>query len=253
MSNIMKINKQPYFIIGKLMYLISLAELAIYSFFRGDIGMTRPTKFPFLEGYTQILAIVSGIILLISVLFILAKRYTTAAVFTIASTIFLMTTSRHIGNQWLDAVNGFKSLWLIGGALLLLVDNEKYRKNIILYNVIVVSVFFYHCGIAHFQFADFVKGLIPDFIPFPLFFTYFAGICLLLAAIGLFTAQYRSLAALLSGIQTVGWCLLLHIPRALTLKGDEWIGVGESLAVSGICFMLYSVFDNKKERLLEEV
>jgi hypothetical protein len=247
----MKINKQNYFAIGKLIYLISLSELAIYSFFRGDIGMTRPTKFPFLEGHTQILAIVSGIILLISILFILTDHYTKVAVFTIASTIFLMTTTRHIGNQWLDAVNGFKSLLLIGGALLILTVNEKYRKNIILYNVIVVSVFFYHCGIAHFQFADFVKGLIPDFIPFPLFFTYFAGICMLLAAIGLFTAKYRSLAALLSGIQIVGWCLLLHIPRALTLKGDEWIGVGESLAVAGICFMLYSVFDKQRNFSVE--
>jgi uncharacterized membrane protein YphA (DoxX/SURF4 family) len=95
------------------------------------------------------------------------------------------------------------------------------------------------CGIAHFQYVEFVKGLIPTFIPFPLFFTYFAGVCLILGGVGLLIPFTRIWAALLSGIQIAGWFILLHIPRAFTIGGDEWIGVGESLAVAGICFMIY--------------
>jgi uncharacterized membrane protein len=106
-------------------------------------------------------------------------------------------------------------------------------------NLIILSLFFIDCGVAHFQFADFVKNLIPVFIPFPLFFTYFAGVCLIAGGIGLLIPPIQKLAALLSGIQIAGWFILLHMPRALTISGDEWIGVGESLAVAGICFMLY--------------
>jgi hypothetical protein len=49
------------------------------------------------------------------------------------------------------------------------------------------------------------------------------------------------MAALLSGIMVAGWFVLLHVPRALSMGGDEWIGVGESLAVSGICFMVRAI------------
>jgi hypothetical protein len=64
--------------------------------------------------------------------------------------------------------------------------------------------------------------------------------------VGLVIPQTQKPAALLSGIMILGWFFLLHIPRALTIKGDEWIGVGESLAVAGICFMLFGLFNNDK-------
>ena len=142
-------------------------------------------------------------------------------------------TSRHILNLWRDHINGFKTLWLVGGALLILSslsDHSKHEKKFIWMNIIILFLFFVDCGVAHFQYADFVKELIPSFIPFPLFFTYFAGVCLIAGGVGLLSPQAQKVAALLSGIQVVGWFILLHIPRAITLGGDEWIGVGESLA-----------------------
>jgi hypothetical protein len=149
---------------------------------------------------------------------------------------------------WKDAINGFKTLWLIGGALLILStvpDYRKYQKQIVFANVIILFMFFYLCAVAHFQFAASIQFLIPDYIPFRLFFTWFAGICLLLAGIGLLTSKFQKPAALLSGIQITGWFLLLHLYRAFTMGGDEWIGVGESLNVAGICFMLYGLFRQK--------
>ncbi len=120
-----------------------------------------------------------------------------------------------------------------------LLQFEKYKKQVLNANLIILFLFFVDCGIAHFQYADFVKELIPTFIPFRLFWTHFAGVCLILGGVGMLVPQTQRLAAFLSVIQIVGWFLLLHIPRALTMKGDEWIGVGESLAVSGICLMIY--------------
>jgi uncharacterized membrane protein len=117
---------------------------------------------------------------------------------------------------------------------------QKYFKKALWFNLIILFLFFVDCGVAHFQYADFVKTLIPAFIPFPLFFTYFAGVCLVLGGVGLLIPATQKVAALLSAIQIGGWFILLHMPRALTMGGDEWIGVGESLAVSGICFMIYS-------------
>jgi uncharacterized membrane protein len=210
--------------------------------------MTRPPQLPeFLQGINPAMAYVSGTLLLISVLAFYLNRYRAATLWTIANLIFWLATSRHIFNLWRDHINGFKTLWLIGGALLILTSMEAYQKHrikLLWSNLVILFLFFLDCGIAHFRYPDFVQGLIPTFIPFPLFFTYFAGVCLVLGGVGLLIPQTQKLAALLSGIQIAGWFILLHVPRALTIKGDEWIGVGESLAVSGICFMIYSQLKN---------
>jgi uncharacterized membrane protein len=224
------------------MYLVGLAELAIYNFYKGDFAMTRPPQSPsFLVELNPGLAYISGAFLLVCIFLIAINKSRAAAVYSIVITIFICATFRHVFDLWKDAINGFKTLWLIGGALLILCSTHSNQrtKQTVFFNIIVLFMFFYLCGVAHFQFADFVKSLIPTYIPFPLFWTYFAGVCLLAAAVGLLVTRTRRLALLLSAIQIAGWFILLHVPRALQIGGDEWIGVGESLAVSGICLMIY--------------
>jgi hypothetical protein len=241
------------FTAGKYMYLIGLAELAIYNFFKGDFAMTRPPALPDgLKVINPMMAYGTGILLLICIGLVIWNKFTSQALITICAIIFLCATTRHIFAVWKDAINGFKTLWLIGGALLILSTvgrYKKYHQQILFFNLIVLFVFFYLCAVAHFQFAEFVKDLIPTFIPFRLFFTYFAAVCLLLGGIGLLTTKFQKLAALLSGIQITGWFLLLHLPRAFTIGGDEWIGVGESLNIAGICFMLYGIFRGEITRI----
>jgi uncharacterized membrane protein YphA (DoxX/SURF4 family) len=228
------------------MFLIGVAELVIYSIIKGDLAMTRPRPLPeFLQSVNPILTYVACALILISVILFYLNRFKSASLLTIANLIFWLVTSRHIMNLWRDHINGFKTLWLIGGALMILITLDayrKYQKQAVWFTLIVVSIFFIDCGIAHFQYSSFVQTLIPSFIPFPLFFTYFAGVCLIAGGVGLLIPRVQKLAAMLSGIQIAGWFVLLHIPRALTIGGDEWIGVGESLAISGICFMLLSEF-----------
>jgi uncharacterized membrane protein YphA (DoxX/SURF4 family) len=239
------------FTTGKYMYLIGLAELAVYNFFKEDFAMTRPPALPdWLKQINPVMAYSTGILLLLCIVAVIWNKYTSQALVVISVIFFLCATIRHASVAWKDAINGLKTLWLIGGALLILSTvghYKKYQQPILFANMIILFMFFYQCAVAHFGFAEFVKDLIPTFIPFRLFFTYFAGVCLLLAGIGLLIPKFQKLAALLSGIQITGWFLLLHLPRAFTIGGDDWIGVGESLAVAGICFMLYGIF--RQERL----
>jgi len=103
------------------MYLLGIAELAIYSFVKGDFAMTRPRPIPeVLQSINPTMAYVSGSLLLICVLAFYLNRYRAAALLAIANLIFWLATTRHIFNLWRDHINGFKTLWLIGGALLIL-------------------------------------------------------------------------------------------------------------------------------------
>ncbi|RYD72691.1 MAG: DoxX family membrane protein [Sphingobacteriales bacterium] len=117
---------------------------------------------------------------------------------------------------------------LLGGALIIacsfyadspetsprFMDSAAKRKRIILFGTVLLSAFFVASGYAHFKFADFITNyLIPAYIPFHVFWTYFCGICLLAGGVGILIPRVRRLAALLSGIMVLGWFFLLHLPR----------------------------------------
>jgi uncharacterized membrane protein YphA (DoxX/SURF4 family) len=94
----------------------------------------------------------------------------------------------------------------------------------------------------------FSQDLIPDYIPFRLFWAYFCGICLLACGIGILVPGTKKWAALLGGIMILGWFLLLHIPRFLANPGDwsDRLGVCESFAFAGILFVLSGMSRNKR-------
>jgi hypothetical protein len=184
-----------FFTAGKYMYLAGLAELAIYNFAKGDFAMTRPPALPdWLNAINPVMAYVTGTLLLAAVIAVVFNKFGSSALLTIVAVIFLCATTRHLFKTWKDPVNGFKTFWLIGGSLLILSTLDRYKKyalKILYFNVIILFMFFYHCAVAHLRYGEFVKELIPTFIPFRLFFTYFAAVCLLCAGIGLLTKKFR--------------------------------------------------------------
>ena len=61
---------------GRAMYLLGIAELAIYNFFKGDFAMTRPKAFPeALQFLNPALAYISGALFLLAVIAFFLNRY----------------------------------------------------------------------------------------------------------------------------------------------------------------------------------
>lgn len=97
-------------------------------------------------------------------------------------------------------------------------------------------------GIDHFLYAVGVATLVPNWIPFNLFWTYFAGVALIGAGISIILRFQVRLVAILTGIMIFIWFLILHIPRAVAmpqvLNGNEVTSVLQSLAFSAASFVL---------------
>src|SRR6185369_2243289 len=98
-------------------------------------------------------------------------------------------------------------------------------------------------GIDHFLYTDFVKPLVPTWIPGSLFWTYVAGIALIGTGLSFITNVKRKPVALLAGLMLFVWLIVLHIPRAVTMDTskdpNEIVSVFECLAFSGMAFLLY--------------
>ena len=84
--------------------------------------------------------------------------------------------------------------------------------------------FFLLAGIQHILFVQFVETLVPPFIPFGRFWTYFAAAALLAAGFGLLAPPVRRLAATLTGWMVFSWVFLVHVPLIFRLGAARVAG-----------------------------
>lgn len=111
---------------------------------------------------------------------------------------------------------------------------------------ILVIVF----GVDHYLDTAAVATLVPAWIPFHIFWTYFVGTALIAAGLGMILRVKARLAATLLGAMLLTWVLVLHIPRAIA---DPYSGIGEectnaleALAESGVAFILGATLGRKR-------
>lgn len=101
-------------------------------------------------------------------------------------------------------------------------------------------------GTEHMLYGEYVKALVPDWIPGHLFWTYFAGIALIGAGVGIMLRIKLKLIAMLTGGMIFIWFIVLHIPRAIVApvsdKGNELTSVFQSLGFSGVAFVIACVW-----------
>jgi uncharacterized membrane protein len=75
-------------------------------------------------------------------------------------------------------------------------------------------------GIEHFLFANFVTMIVPPWIPWPLFWTYFVGIALIAAGLAIIVRKEAQLAGLLLGAMILAFILLIHSRLLAQLPSD---------------------------------
>jgi uncharacterized membrane protein len=149
--------------------------------------------------------------------------------------------SGSLGVAW---TNAGKALVLGGGALVIAASRmpdtaAPQRTALYAFGRLTLSGFLILCGIQHFLWARFVVGLVPAWIPAPLFWTYFAGVALIAGGVGMWMRPTARLAALLTALMIFLWVILLHVPRALTIRDfNESTAVFEALALTGMAMLL---------------
>lgn len=248
---------------GRAIFAIGILGLAFICMLTGDFIVGRPPAWSeSFSGVMPTLGYVSGAILMLACVAILASKKGDAGALIIALLILLLSGLRFLPDVMANWLGGYKTMALLGGALivassfgvegridtLMFMQKKKTTDTLIAVGCFLLAAFFIAGGYAHFKFAEFVIGFIPDYIPFHAFFTYFCGICLVAGGVGILIPATRMLAAFLSAIMVLGWFLLLHIPRFVANPSDpsERMGLCESFAFAGIFFVLAGISVKKK-------
>jgi uncharacterized membrane protein len=97
-------------------------------------------------------------------------------------------------------------------------------------------------GVCHFLYSSFIDTLVPAWIPWHRFWTYFAGACLIGSGTAIILKIRLELVATLLGTMIFLWVLMLHIPRAIadpySGQGNEIESAARALAESGAAFLI---------------
>jgi hypothetical protein len=183
----------------------------------------------------QLAATLLGIVLLLRALF-----------------VFLPRLAMHIHDPapW---TSGFEILAMSGAALVLAAmlpvwgtDFGLGQKNVQLalakagrYMFAISLVVF---AVQHFIYGTFVATLIPAWIPWHLFWTYFVAVAFLAAALSIASNKFTAFAGILLGAMFLLWVVILHAPRvaASPHNGNEWTSEFVALAMGGASLVMAS-------------
>lgn len=112
-------------------------------------------------------------------------------------------------------------------------------------------VFFGLCalvfGLSHFQYAAFTASMVPDWIPFSLFWAYATGAGHFAAGLALISGVQARLAVMLHAAMCASFVVLLHIPQTIANPADhrEWVMTGMSLSLTGAAFALWRALSRR--------
>jgi uncharacterized membrane protein len=229
--------------IASILFAIALAGWGIIHFLLGDFAAGRAPSWPDGVPGKMIWAYVSGIILIVAAISILSNQKTRLTVACAGVMILLWAGGRNLFDllSTLDygtTLTKTGKALTFGGACLMIALNKRYSFIIA---CVCIGLFFTASGIQYFIFIDFVKTLVPRWIPGDVFWSYVAGVGLIAIGVSLITGIKRELASFIGSWMVFIWFLVLHVPRGFgeTQSFNEWIAIFEALAVSAILAIIY--------------
>jgi uncharacterized membrane protein YphA (DoxX/SURF4 family) len=241
--------------IGKIFYGLGIAGIGSLQFIYAGF---RPVLLPIPAADTQNLTFfvyLMGAILVFAGVYIVFRQNVKTISFFLGLFLLLFLIIGHLPNRlannpgslgaWTDALKLFA---LAGGAFIISTVYQDKKNNgmkiiekIGPYGKYFFAVMLIIFGIDHFLYVDFVKTLVPDWIPGALFWTYFAGVALIASGLAIFLNFKPMAISFLLATMLFIWLIVLHIPRAIaapiTDNGNEWTSVFECLAFSGISIL----------------
>ncbi len=234
--------------LGRLFFALALIGFGLENISFGHYVVARATPWPPDPLQQHLVAYVTGVLFLACGGAILAGRWTREAAIQAAVLILGWSLCLHwpktIGGDTFSGnwTNALKAVVLAAGGVVLAARAAGPPSALLsaLSRIAphAAAPFFLLAGIQHILFVQFVETLVPPFIPFPRFWSYFAAAALLAAGFGLLTPPVRRLAALLTGWMVFSWVFLVHVPLVVRLGPLEWQGVFEALGISGVCLLL---------------
>lgn len=245
--------------VGRIFYGIAIAIMGFLTIYYHDFPyMLLPPKHSWIPGFALLAYIFGALLMLAGLCIVFQKQISTVslmlgavllAIFCFYFIPYQLLVSKN-NLQFGDWENAAKELALACGAFVIASCFSEETKNpfirflnrLVPFMAIVFSITIISFGVDHFLYAKEVADYVPSWVPFHLFWAYFAGAALLGSGFVIIFKIKPRLAAVLLGIMTFSWFIILHIPRIIASPaayvGSEIASACLALAYSGIAFVI---------------
>lgn len=100
----------------------------------------------------------------------------------------------------------------------------------------------------HFGKADVGASFVPSWLPFPMFWNYFTGVCIVAFMLSCIIGKYDKLAAVLMALYVFLMIFLVHLPRAAESENDM-LNIFRNTMVTG-ALLIYAQYIAKDKRII---
>lgn len=244
-------------IYGRIFYGIGIAGIGgMHFFYRGIRPVIAPIP-PEATANISILIYLMGFYILTSGLLIAVGRYVKPTALILAVFFFLCLLLGHVPNRlqnhpenigfWTDAI---KMLALSGGAFIAALAYPHEGPSAFfdkLNKLAPVGIWFYAImlcifGIEHLLAAAPISKMVPKYIPWPVFWTYMAGIALVGTGLSFLIKFKVRQIGLLFALVLFLWLVMLHLYYAFKFPhfrdGENIIGSFECLTFCGTALLI---------------
>ena len=246
-------------VIGRVFFGVAMAGMGLLTIYYHDFPyMLMPPKHSWIPGLASVAFIFGALLVLAGACIVFEKEIRPASLL-LGGVLLLIFCFYFIPYQLLvsannkvfgDWENAAKELTLCSGAFVIAGRSSKtneqglfrFLSKLIPFGVVLFSITIISYSVDHFLYAKEVVDYVPSWIPFHLFWIYFAGVALLASGLAIILKIKTQLAATLLGTMILTWFIILHIPRIivspLAYMGSEIASALLALAYSGIAFVI---------------
>lgn len=237
--------------IGRWFFALALIAFGVQHFIYREFVTRVVLSWPATLPGPPLAALVVGGVLLAAGIALLIGWHTrevgvVCGVLLLASFVFLSLPVARADCRWCGQwTSALKTLALCGEAWIVAATatvSPRVRGMMAGAGRIFFALFLVLCGIQHFIWSGFVSTLVPAWMPYKMFWTYFAGVALAAGGIGIVIPRTRRLAGALTGLMIFSWVFMVHLPRAIHYlgqqKGNETTALFEAIAFSGMAFII---------------
>lgn len=243
--------------VGRIFFGLCICVIGVLHFiYPGFRPIIVPKVLTIPSGFSWIIYVAAIVLIFSGLLIIIGKKFQTVSlimgiVFLILFLFVHLPVFLSAGPDNADVwINFNKVLALSGGFFLLSTINAPRYENstlIALQKIGPLGVYFfammlYNFSVIHIVSMNGISKMVPEYIPFPKFWTIMGGIALMGTAISIYT-RYRTnkINLLLAGVLFI-WLLSLHLYYAVRYpewkEGENITGVITCMAFCGIALMI---------------
>lgn len=245
-----------YLTIGRIFFGVAIMGIGVLHFFYPGI---RPIIIPELKDLPAHLSfigyLIGGLLIWTGANIAIGKKFNTVSLFMGLAFLGLFVfghlpwslTAGSFNNYW---VNTNKVIALCGGFLVISTIHAPTTENKIMQWLFKIghigkylyAIMLYNFAVGHYNNLEGISNIVPKYIPFPEFWTFFGGVALMGSAISIFSGFKVRAISMLLALNLFIWLLLLHIYYTVRFphwnEGENFMGSLTCLAFCGTALVI---------------